>query len=182
VQPSSGAPARWTGPREMEVQPGMGAHGVGGSMKPGWAELEGLLRTIDKSSNRLDSLDSIREVVKANGCLPDAPLRSRLVRAASLCVSDPNSRIASKWLQVSRAPPPPPMKGPCAWVPVHCGGQRRRSRLVVLVLTRRAWLAHACAHRAHAVQLLRMRSRGDGQCAKRCAAFSVSCDLGRCRT
>ena len=91
----------------MEVHPGMGAHGVGGSMKPGWVELEGLLRTIDKSSNRLDSLESIREVVKANGCLPDAPLRSRLIRAASSCASDPNSRIASKWLQVNRASPPP---------------------------------------------------------------------------
>jgi hypothetical protein len=146
----------------------MGAHGVGGSMKPGWAELEGLLRTIDKSSNRLDSLESIREVVKANGCLPDAPLRSRLIRAASSCASDPNSRIASKWLQVNRASPPPPKKArapvqarehaacrksTALRVPVHCRGQKSRSRLVVLALTRRACLAHACAHRAHSVQL-----------------------------
>jgi len=65
-----------------------------------WAELEALLRTLDKSSNRLDSLDSIRDAVKANGCLPDAPLRTRLLSAASSCASDPNSRIASKWLQV----------------------------------------------------------------------------------
>ena len=76
------------------------AEGGGGDAKRGWAELENLLRTLDKSSNRLDSLESIREAVKANGCLPEAPLRTRLIRAASICASDPNSRIASKWLQV----------------------------------------------------------------------------------
>ena len=48
----------------------------GGGMPRGWSELEALLRTLDKSSNRLDSLDKIRDAVKANGCLPDAPLRT----------------------------------------------------------------------------------------------------------
>jgi len=83
-----------------------------------WVELEALLRTLDKSSNRLDSLDSIRDAVKANGCLPDAPLRTRLLSAASSCASDPNSRIASKWLQVC---PPPPCQTICEGI-VPCIG------------------------------------------------------------
>ena len=95
--------------------------GGGGGVGVGWDELERLLRTLEKSSNRLNSLDSIREVIKTNGGLPDAPLRTRLIHAASSCSTDPNSRIASKWLQVivpgiasqagatpSTPPPPPP--------------------------------------------------------------------------
>ena len=95
--------------------------GGGGGDGVGWDELERLLRTLEKSSNRLNSLDSIREVIKTNGGLPDAPLRTRLIHAASSCSTDPNSRIASKWLQVivpriaphagppPATPPPPPL-------------------------------------------------------------------------
>ena len=50
--------------------------GGGGGVGVGWDELERLLRTLEKSSNRLNSLDSIREVIKTNGGLPDAPLHA----------------------------------------------------------------------------------------------------------
>ena len=74
------------GSRAMEA-PGLGSEVAGAGAKQGWAELEGLLRTIDKSSNRLDSLDSIREAVKGNGCLPDPPLRAIAAHAGGAAPS-----------------------------------------------------------------------------------------------
>jgi len=64
-------------------------------------------------------------------------------------------------------------------VPVHCRGQKCRSRLVVLALTRRAWLAHACAHRAHAVQLALRALVGRWPVARRLRWRATSGGAGR---
>ena len=84
--------------------------------------LESVLSSLEVSSNRLDGLDSLRDIVNSSHSLPEGaymacffcclnvvilscrsagPLQERLFSVACSCASDPNSRISHKWLQVN---------------------------------------------------------------------------------
>lgn len=64
-----------------------------------WRQLDAFLFALSHSANRLDGLENVKELIANNNAIPSGDLLTKLIKSSCNCASDPNSRIANRWLQ-----------------------------------------------------------------------------------
>eukprot|EP00292_Cryptomonas_paramecium_P017542 CAMPEP_0113710892 /NCGR_PEP_ID=MMETSP0038_2-20120614/30427_1 /TAXON_ID=2898 /ORGANISM="Cryptomonas paramecium" /LENGTH=96 /DNA_ID=CAMNT_0000637035 /DNA_START=82 /DNA_END=368 /DNA_ORIENTATION=+ /assembly_acc=CAM_ASM_000170 len=92
-----------------------------------WVHLEEALNQLSHGGNRLDGLETVRDLMSYSNVLPPGPLQKQLFSIANACAADPTPRVSNQWMQFlheldyrfgtdssssQQAPRPPPAAPP----------------------------------------------------------------------